>query len=96
MLKNSTKNEALSLFIKGISASEGKSCLNVDRLAFIDFIRSSKQSDYAVLSGARQKMFQECSGFGWFSSTSSKNQPFGSSLPVEMFYESCFLAFGDE
>lgn len=87
---------ALSIFVRQLFKNEKTNCLSLDRQAFVDFLQKEKLTDLAVVSGARQAIYQDCSGFGWFSSTSAQNQPFGESVPVELFYESCLLAFGNE
>jgi len=91
------KDEALGSYLQPIFSSAGSTkCISLDRQTYLNFLQATKLTDYAVVSGARQMIYQECSGFGWFSSTSARNQPFGSSVPVELFYETCLLAFGYE
>lgn len=89
-------DKALSAFARSLFRGGKTNCLPLDRQKFADFLQSTQLTDFAVKSGARQAIYQECCGFGWFSSTSAQNQPFGESVPVELFYESCLLAFGNE
>lgn len=66
--------------------SDGK-CLN---LKYENSVKQLKQQkSYFVL------YYQMCSEFGWHPTTNSKNQPFGSNVPVELYLNFCHDVFGD-
>ncbi|KAL9696790.1 hypothetical protein quinque_016369 [Culex quinquefasciatus] len=48
-----------------------------------------------VQLGARQALYQECTEFGWFLTTDSDNQPFGSRVNLELYSETCRRVFGE-
>lgn len=41
-------------------------------------------------------IYQQCSGLGWMPNTGSRKQPFGTQLPVQIFYEVCERIFGNK
>ncbi|XP_053690995.1 putative serine protease K12H4.7 [Sabethes cyaneus] len=45
--------------------------------------------------GIRQRMYQACTEFGWFFTTDSDHQPFGSRVQLEIYTETCSRIFGD-
>uniref|UniRef100_A0A1B0CT00 Prolylcarboxypeptidase n=1 Tax=Lutzomyia longipalpis TaxID=7200 RepID=A0A1B0CT00_LUTLO len=44
---------------------------------------------------SRQWLYQTCNEFGWFQTSGSPDQPFGSMFPVEMNFQICHDVFGD-
>lgn len=40
-------------------------------------------------------MYQTCSEFGWYQSTDSVNQPFGSNTPIDYYVQFCKDIYGD-
>lgn len=44
----------------------------------------------------RAWLYQQCSGLGWIGTTSSRNQPFGTILTVDVFSEVCQRMFGSQ
>lgn len=46
--------------------------------------------------GNRQWLYQTCTEFGWFQTSTSRRQPFGSSFPIDLFYAYCTDIFGYE
>jgi len=40
--------------------------------------------------------YQTCSEFGWFQSSESPNQPFGSSFPATLYTDQCHDVFGSD
>jgi len=44
--------------------------------------------------GARQWTYQTCTEFGYFQTTDSKNQPFGTMVPLSYYTDICAEAFG--
>lgn len=49
----------------------------------------------ASRSSMRQWVYQTCSEFGWYQTSGSENQPFGSSFPVDLYLRMCNQAYGD-
>lgn len=41
------------------------------------------------LTSVRQWIYQTCSEYGWYQTSGSKNQPFGSSFPIDLYYRLC-------
>lgn len=42
----------------------------------------------------RLVLYQQCTEFGWYPSSTSLNQPYGSRFPIEHFYTLCKDVFG--
>lgn len=57
-------------------------------------MRETEWGSPATIAPGRQWYYQTCSEFGWFRTSDSKYQPFGSSFPAELFYEQCKEIFG--
>jgi len=49
----------------------------------------------ATRSSMRQWFFQTCNEFGWYETSGSRFQPFGSSFPVDKFHRWCRDVYGD-
>jgi len=47
-------------------------------------------------SGDLPWIFQTCSEFGWFQSSGSKSQPFGSDFPAALYEDTCEGVFGSK
>lgn len=61
----------------------------------VDFISESEWSDLGVISGVRQFQYLACTEYGWFATTDSDNQPFGTRITANYFVELCRQVFGD-
>lgn len=59
----------------------------------IDYYKQTEWGNGPVGAG-KQWFYQTCSEFGWYQTSGSKYQPFGSSFPVDLFYEMCKDIFG--
>ncbi|XP_055701776.1 putative serine protease K12H4.7 [Phlebotomus papatasi] len=59
-----------------------------------DLLRETSWESEAAY-GQRQWLYQECNEFGWYQSSGSENQPFGSSFPVELLYQMCTHVFDE-
>ncbi|PVD19043.1 hypothetical protein C0Q70_21602 [Pomacea canaliculata] len=66
-----------------------------------DFTYASMISDLTKIdwdsntaAGGRQWTYQTCTEFGYFQTSDSKNQPFGSYFPLEFFIKQCQDIFG--
>lgn len=63
-------------------------------MAAIQSLRDTELDSYAVSSHSRQWMYQTCTEFGWFQTSGSKYQPFGSGFTVDLYYNMCRDIFG--
>lgn len=64
------------------------------RVNFVDSIRRWK--GVAYMGGEfRQWIYQTCSEFGWYQTSTSTDQPFGSSFPVDLNVRTCRELYGD-
>lgn len=58
-------------------------------------MRNTSLRSYAVRSNGRQWLYQTCTEFGWYQTSGSEYHPFGSSFPVDLYYELCRDIYGD-
>lgn len=56
----------------------------------------SDWSAQAVSTGARQWHYQACNEMGWFPTSNSPNQPFGSKFPLELNIQMCMDIFNSQ
>lgn len=61
----------------------------------MDYFKETNWSSPAANNG-RQWLYQTCSAFGWYQTSNSKNQPFGSNFPAELWLNYCQDIFGEE
>lgn len=62
-------------------------------------VEAYKESDWydgVVFAGVRQIFYQQCAGLGWFPTTNSAYQPFGSGFSTELFYSMCKDTFDNK
>lgn len=62
----------------------------------VELHRNSSWDSVATRSAMRQWFFQTCNEFGWFETSGSRFQPFGSRFPVDKFHRWCSEVYGDE
>lgn len=67
----------------------------VDYEYTIEMERQIEWNATAVQTGYRQWAYQYCSMIGWFHTSGSPDQPFGSSFPVETYHAGCEAVFGE-
>lgn len=60
-----------------------------------DDLEILKQDDTRLAFAFRPWYYQTCSEFGWYQTTDSEKQPFGSKSPVEFYLKLCQDIFGD-
>ncbi|CRL04374.1 CLUMA_CG017466, isoform A [Clunio marinus] len=70
-------------------------CFQMNFQAQIDFLTGSDWNDFGVISGRRQYQYLTCTEYGWFATTDSNNQPFGSRIRLNYFIELCRRVFGE-
>uniref|UniRef100_A0A182QN93 Prolylcarboxypeptidase n=1 Tax=Anopheles farauti TaxID=69004 RepID=A0A182QN93_9DIPT len=87
--------EALSNFLTERYA-DARECFD---LSFDNFIRYLTDVDIDAPSnaefGLRQSTYHDCTEFGYFETTNSPNQPFGSKVTYDLFLAECQAAFGE-
>lgn len=71
-------------------------CIEADYMATIKYYRHDEWRTETVKGGDRQWVFQTCSEFGYFQTSDSKMQPFGSTFPVTLFQQACQDIFGED
>lgn len=72
----------------------GGSCLSHSIENDIAFY-SQTNWNHVANAGYRQWIYQTCNEFGWYQTSGSKKQPFGSSFPLELYLELCKGIYGD-
>lgn len=61
----------------------------------VDYHSEPEWSSLGVIYGRRQFLYLQCTEFGWFATTDSMNQPFGTRITLSYFTELCRQVFGD-
>lgn len=61
----------------------------------VTYMRNISWSSGAVSSGYRPWFYQTCAEFGWYQTSRSEFQPFGSSFPVDLSIQMCADVFGE-
>mmetsp|Transcript_11 Transcript_11/g.50 ORF Transcript_11/g.50 Transcript_11/m.50 type:complete len:460 (-) Transcript_11:34-1413(-) len=69
-------------------------CLDVDYESMIKQLRNTTL-DPAAPVGMRQWTYQTCTQFGYFQTTDSAKQPFGSRIPISFYTDMCNDAFAN-
>lgn len=64
-------------------------CVETGYSNFINFYRETNWNHGSNLNSYRQWIYQTCAEYGWFQTSNSDDQPFGSSFPVELFIQTC-------
>lgn len=90
---NSTPSEAIAAVMQNIN---GGYCLVVDYEAFIRYESQIEANTTFAYSGIRQTTYQLCTQLGWFSTSESPDQPFGSFFPLAFYTNICVRLFGEE
>lgn len=81
-----------SLFNDG-SATE---CVDNTYITFRTQMGESSWTSPAVTSGLRQWYYQACNEFGWYPTSSSEEQPFGTQVPVTLNTQMCNDVFTNQ
>ncbi|KAH8399237.1 hypothetical protein KR215_005391, partial [Drosophila sulfurigaster] len=94
LLRSISDNDyvALSKFVPWLLGAED--CVDTTYQGTVYYYLSSMHNynDTGVLAWT----FQACSEFGWFHSSGSRNQPFGSNFPVTHYTDICEAVFGSD
>lgn len=70
-------------------------CYGTSFQEVIEFHAESEWNVLGVMSGRRQYQYLLCTEYGWFTTTDSDKQPFGSRITASYFTELCRQVFGD-
>lgn len=87
--------QSIAYILESIIDVVGGECINIDWDYIIEAERQVEWEAPAVLIGYRQWTYQLCSQIGWFHTSGSPDQPFGSEFPVDIYHEGCRAVFGD-
>jgi len=68
-------------------------CVNIDYEYAVESDRQTSWNSTAAESGFRQYTYMECTQFGWYHSSSSRFQPFGSRFPLSLRLQACADVF---
>lgn len=60
-----------------------------------DDLKVLRKDNTSLAFAFRPWYYQTCSEFGWYQTTDSEAQPFGSKSPVEFYLKLCQDIFGD-
>lgn len=64
-------------------------CIDATFEGDVEFYSNTSWDHYATRSAARQWFYQTCAEFGWYQTSGSRFQPFGSNFPVELDINWC-------
>lgn len=68
---------------------DDEECIDIDYEAAIEAERETDWEDPLPAFGLRQWTYQVCSELGWYHSSNSDFQPYGSSFPSEFRHTAC-------
>lgn len=66
-----------------------KGCNSLTYEYFVEAYKRSDENSTFITFGDRQFLYQKCSSLGWYPTSSSVYQPFGSGFSTELFYNMC-------
>jgi len=72
--------------------SGGESCLDISYKAFMASLTKTEFSSDIM----RQWIYQTCNEYGWYQTSCSKNQPFGTKFPLTLYTTMCQDAYGEQ
>lgn len=61
----------------------------------VEYYRNTSWESYATRSAGRQWFYQTCAEYGWYQTSGSRFQPFGSSFPVDLYIRWCRDVYGE-
>lgn len=68
---------------------EDEECIDIDYQVAIEAERDPSWDSPVVQFGLRQYTYQLCTQFGWYHSSNSNFQPYGSSFPSAFRHQAC-------
>lgn len=75
-----------------IFLSPSEKCVSMN---YEEDLKELKRENTSLAFAFRPWYYQTCSEFGWYQTTDSEKQPFGSKSPVEFYLKLCQDIFGD-
>jgi len=87
-IMNNASNDPLTNYIK-VNNLFQSGCMDCAYEDVVQYLNSLTDN-----GGARQWTYQTCIEFGYFQTTDSKNQPFGSLVPLSYYTDLCTEVFG--
>lgn len=91
--ENSTDVERFSVWFKNFIFGDSEECLENYEIS-VEFMRNTSWDSIVASAPGKQWIYQTCAEFGWYRTTDSNNQPFGSSVPVAFYIQLCTDIFG--
>lgn len=88
-------NDLIAFSVWFTTEHRSPGCFEWSFQELVDFFSETEWSDLVVINGQRQSQYLTCTEYGWFATTDSGNQPFGSRINVNYFVELCRQVFGD-
>lgn len=73
--------------------SPKEKCLSMN---YEEDVAEMKKTDTPLAFAFRPWYYQTCSEFGWYQTTDSEKQPFGTNSPVEFYLKLCRDIFGED
>lgn len=73
--------------------SYSRSCMDVSYTNYVHFMRETNWGS-GNAGGARQWTYQTCTEFGYFQTSDSKDQVFGTNTPLKLFLKQCVDIYG--
>lgn len=96
MLTNSETTNDLVAFADWFSYEHIRGgCFQQSFQEVVDFHSEPEWSSIGVIYGRRQSFYLQCTEYGWFTTTDSANQPFGTRITLSYYTEMCRQVFGD-
>lgn len=81
-----------SQIYRRIFGVSGNSCVSMD---YEGDVKALRQENTSLALHYRPWFYQTCSEFGWYQTTDSENQPFGTKSPIEFYLRLCRDIYGD-
>lgn len=82
-------------FIRSQIESSVTKCNSFSFNETIKLLSNGSWDGLASRASMRQWIYQTCSEFGWYQTSGSDDQPFGSGFPVDLYVRMCNNAYGD-
>lgn len=96
MLTSSESTNDLVAFAEWFSYEHIRGgCFQESFQEVVDFHSEPEWPSIGVIYGRRQFLYLQCTEYGWFATTDSVNQPFGTRITLSYFTEMCRRVFGD-
>ncbi|XP_067631012.1 putative serine protease K12H4.7 [Eurosta solidaginis] len=90
IMKGNDDVDGLATYL--LSRFDGKTCNDLRYKAILKTLIDTSFSDNIM----RQWTYQTCNEFGWYQTSGSRNQPFGTKFPVTYYTQMCSDIYGDK